>query len=76
MHETKIIGMGMQLIYNWGSEASPTLGCSIEILRDIYICMSVGLSTIVYGNPYKKWYAKMRGRNYVVQTRACSKSVL
>ena len=24
---------------NWVSEASPTLGCSIEILRDIYIYM-------------------------------------
>ena len=23
--------------YNWASEASPTLGCSIEISRDIYI---------------------------------------
>ena len=28
---------------NWASEASPTLGCSIEILRDIYmyICACV-----------------------------------
>ena len=28
---------------NWASEANPTLGCSIEILRDIgmYICMCV-----------------------------------
>ena len=26
---------------NWASEASPTLGCSIEISRDIYIYMSV-----------------------------------
>ena len=24
-------------IFNWASEASPTLGCSIEISRDIYI---------------------------------------
>ena len=24
---------------NWASEASPTLGCSIEISRDIYIYM-------------------------------------
>ena len=23
------------LVYNWASEASPTLGCSIEISRDI-----------------------------------------
>ena len=27
---------------NWASEASPTLGCSIEISRDICICRSVG----------------------------------
>ena len=26
---------------NWASEASPTLGCSIEISRDIYICACV-----------------------------------
>ena len=26
--------------YNWASEASPTLGCSIEISRDIYISES------------------------------------
>ena len=31
--------------YNWASEASPTLGCSIEISRDIY--MSVGMSVVV-----------------------------
>ena len=24
-------------VTNWASEASPTLGCSIEISRDIYI---------------------------------------
>ena len=29
------------LLSNWASEASPTLGCSIEILRDIY--MYVGM---------------------------------
>ena len=46
--------------YNWASEASPTLGCSIEISRDIYVsvCMS--------------WYAEVRRRNYVAQKRACS----
>ena len=36
--------------YNWASEASPTLGCSIEISRDIGECGSthyVGLSGIV-----------------------------
>ena len=45
----------------WASEASPTLGCSIEISRDIYIyvCRYVCLS-----------WSKMRRRNYV---RACSK---
>ena len=50
-------------MYNWASEASPTLGCSIEISRDIY--MSVCLS-----------WSKKRRRKYVGQTRACSKSVL
>ena len=36
---------------NWASEASPTLGCSIEISRDIlYICMS----SIVYGKTIQK----------------------
>ena len=34
----------------WASEASPTLGCSIETSRDIY--MYVGLSKV---NPYKKY---------------------
>ena len=36
---------GNELI-NWASEASPTLGCSIEISRDIYIYiyMYVGMS--------------------------------
>ena len=27
---------------NWASEASPTLGCSIEISRDIYMCARLG----------------------------------
>ena len=26
------------VLYYWASAASPTLGCSIEISRDIYIC--------------------------------------
>ena len=26
-------------VTSWASEASPTLGCSIEISRDIYMCM-------------------------------------
>ena len=50
-------------IYNWASEASPSLGCSIEISRYIYMCMCLS------------WSKKCR-RNYVGQTRACSKSVL
>ena len=33
---------------NWASEASPTLGCSIEILRDIYmyVCMYISVSVV------------------------------
>ena len=31
------------MLGNWASEASPTLGCSIEISRDIYIYV-VGMS--------------------------------
>ena len=30
---------------NWASEASPTLGCSIEISRDIYMYV-VGMSYV------------------------------
>ena len=60
------------------SEASPTLGCSIEILRDIYmyVCMYVCMYVFdcLCENNTTKSYAKMRGRNYVVQTCACSKS--
>ena len=54
--------IGLDVVYNWASETSPTLGCSIEIARDIYVsvCMS--------------WYAKVRRQNYMAQKRACSKS--
>ena len=45
----------------WVSEASPTLGCSIEISRDIYMYVSVVCQIT--------W-------NHVNQIRACSKSVL
>ena len=31
----------INITYNWASKASPTLGCSIEISRDIYV---VGMS--------------------------------
>ena len=37
----------------------------------LVVCMYVGMSSIVYGKTkQKKLYAKMRGWNYVVQTRA------
>ena len=36
---------------NWASEASPTLGCSIEISRGmsvgVYVCMYVCMSVVV-----------------------------
>ena len=53
----------------WASEASPTLGCSIEISRDIYIYKYVGRYVCL------SW-SKKRRRKYMGQTRACSKSVL
>ena len=31
------ISIGITKNNNWASEASPTLGCSIEISRDIYM---------------------------------------
>ena len=33
----------MYVVHNWASEASPTLGCSIEISRDIYIYVHVSV---------------------------------
>ena len=33
--------------HNWASEASPTLGCSIEISLDIYIMLSVCSMSVV-----------------------------
>ena len=41
---------------NWASEASPTLGCSIEISHDIY--MSICMSVVV-----QKALAELRGPN-------------
>ena len=38
----------------WASEASPTLGCSIEISRDIVYSLYVGLSTILWETQLKK----------------------
>ena len=42
-----IVSLNEQVKSYWASEASPTLGCSIEISRDIcrYVCRYVGLST-------------------------------
>ena len=42
----------------------------------IYVCMYVCryVFDCLWENNTKKLYAKMRGRNYVVQTRVCSKS--
>ena len=41
----QVIATPLLSVHNWASEASPTLGCSIEISRDIYmyVCMSVCL---------------------------------
>ena len=55
---------------NWATVVSPTLGCSIEISRDTYMYVFDCL-----WEKQKKLYAKMRGQNYVVQTRACSKII-
>ena len=52
-------------ICHWESEASHTLECSIEISRYVFDSL--------WENNFFKSYAKMRGWNYVVQTRACSK---
>ena len=41
---------------NWASEASPTLGCSIEISHDIYVSWFVYLP-----------YVKMRRQKYVAK---------
>ena len=41
-----------------------------------YVCMYVCMYVFhcLWENNTKKLYAKMRGRNYVLQTGACSKS--
>ena len=50
--------------FNWASEASPKLGCSTEISRDICICVgrSVGMSVV----------SKVRTWNYVAHVHAQS----
>ena len=52
---------------NWASEASPTLGCSNEISRDIYIYM--------YICRYVS-YVKLTAKAELRSPRACSKSFL
>ena len=54
---------------------SPTLDCSIEMLRYIcrYVCRYVGMLVCWYvGLSTKNMYAKMHGQNYMVQIHACS----
>ena len=36
LNRPESVSLARQLYYYWASEASPTLGCSIEISRDIY----------------------------------------
>ena len=42
----EVLATQFSTVRNWASEAIPTLGCSIEISRDIYmyICIYVGMS--------------------------------
>ena len=49
---------------NWASEASPTLGCSIEISGDMY-CRYVGVCLS---------YVKLTAYAELCGPRACSKS--
>ena len=46
-----VLRMCLKPMNNWASEASPTLGCSIEISRDIYYV--VGMSEYVCHNNVK-----------------------
>ena len=58
----------------WASEVSRVQ----SRFRVIYTYMYVGrfVYDCLWETHTKKWYAKMRGRNYMVQTHASSKSVL
>ena len=49
----------VQCFCNWASEASPTLRCSIEISRDIYICWYVCriLGGITYAHAQSQFWA-------------------
>ena len=67
--------LGIQLLSqnkksnDWASEASPTLGCSIEISRDIYV---VGMSYVVCHMSVVCQINCIGGITY--GPRACSKS--
>ena len=41
--ELLLINVNLEASINWPSEVSPTLGCSIEISRDIYIYVSMSV---------------------------------
>ena len=56
------------------AKRTPHWGVQLRFSRDIYVCMYRYVFDCLLENNTKKSYAKMRGRNYVVQTRACSKS--
>ena len=66
---------------NWASEASPTLGCSIEISRDWAseasptLGSSIEISRDIYMYICVSVVCQITW-NHVNQTRACSKSVL
>ena len=54
------------------AEARPLMGTIFLV----YMYVGRYVFNCLWENNTKKSYAKMRGRNYVVQTRACSKSSL
>ena len=57
---------------NWASEASPTLGCSIEISRDIYVHVSVvcqincvgGITWIKHAHALSQYWAVKSDQYY------------
>ena len=66
---------------DWASEASPTLGWGVQsrfrvIYIYMYVCMYVCRCVLDcrWENNTKKLYAKMRGRDYIVQTCTCLKN--
>ena len=49
-------------IHNWASEASPTLGCSIEISRDIYIYVTGSEKRYIVAHIFKIELLAPQGR--------------